>query len=111
MLLSYLTEVYGPNGRLSTSFLPSTRNVLRNIAIVGEELSQYYPLSFDGSMKGISRVSAHLNLSYHQVSTYLVELSQWLNEEPGYPFSVISIAFVPFPNANSTSERSSWSSP
>lgn len=60
-------EVYGANGRLDAKFLPSTCKVIREIATVAEKLEEYFPLALEGPAGSISRVSAHLNLCYHQV--------------------------------------------
>jgi hypothetical protein len=59
--------VYVRDGRHNTTFLNCTQRVLQNVAAVGPELMDLFPIPEDGSVKGISRVSGHMNLLYHQV--------------------------------------------
>lgn len=68
--MAFLTkclEVYGAEGRLQASFLPSVREVLTKIASIAGDLNGCFPLPSDRSGAGISRAAAHLHLVYHQV--------------------------------------------
>lgn len=56
--------VYGRDGRLDRTFLTTTQRVLRLVAGLADELTQFssHPTG------GISRTVGFLNLTYHQVS-------------------------------------------
>ncbi|GKT61622.1 Zn(II)2Cys6 transcription factor [Colletotrichum tofieldiae] len=72
------STVYGANGRLNKKFVLSTKAVLQSIVAVADELRNSFPLYADERFDGISRLSAHLHLSYYQVS----RLSQALPPKP-----------------------------
>lgn len=58
--------VYGANGRVDVLFLKSVQKVLRSMARLAPELEQSF--GFDSNSSGsINRVTATLNLWYHQV--------------------------------------------
>ncbi|GAB1193406.1 hypothetical protein APSETT444_002622 [Aspergillus pseudonomiae] len=60
--------VYGPDGRLNRNFLLRTKSALASAAEVITELRKCYDLRLDeSSISGVSRLSAHLHLLYHQV--------------------------------------------
>lgn len=63
-----LIEVYGAEGRLQASFLPAVQTALENIASITDDLNSCFSLSNIASGATISRVAAHLQLFYHQVS-------------------------------------------
>jgi proline utilization trans-activator len=68
-------EIYGPDGRLNKRFLENTRQVLKDIASIADEIHQAFPVRLDKRLiNGISRVSAHIHLMYHQVSCDLETL-------------------------------------
>ncbi|KAE8154136.1 fungal-specific transcription factor domain-containing protein [Aspergillus avenaceus] len=61
------STVYGPDGRLNRRFLLKTKNALARTAELASELEKSYPLRLDeSSISGVSRLSAHLHLLYHQ---------------------------------------------
>lgn len=64
---SSLLAVYGMHGRLNKKFLISTKAALESVAGLSDELRQSFPLHLDEPFSGISRMSAHLHLLYHQV--------------------------------------------
>lgn len=67
--------VYGVDGNLDPSFLRNIQQILRDMARLSSELSGVFEFKFDYS-EPISRVSATLNLYYHQVcSTDLTQTS------------------------------------
>lgn len=60
--------VYGPDGRLNRNFLLRTKSALASAAELVTELRKCYDLRLDeSSISGVSRLSAHLHLLYHQV--------------------------------------------
>lgn len=60
--------MYGINGRLNQKFLSSTKTALENTANLDTSLLESHPLELDeSSLSGVSRLSAHLHLLYHQV--------------------------------------------
>ncbi|GAB1201966.1 hypothetical protein APSETT445_000564 [Aspergillus pseudonomiae] len=60
--------VYGPDGRLNRNFLLRTKSALASAAEVITELRKCYDLRLDeSSISGVSRLSAHLHLLYHQM--------------------------------------------
>ncbi|OAQ74575.1 protein phosphatase 2C [Purpureocillium lilacinum] len=68
LISEVVNKVYGAEGRLRSSFLPCVHKVLERIASIASDLNACFPLSYDGSDGGISRVSSHLHLFYHQTS-------------------------------------------
>ncbi|KAB8076106.1 hypothetical protein BDV29DRAFT_200469 [Aspergillus leporis] len=61
------SSVYGPDGRLNRNFLLRTKSALASAAEVVNELRKCYDLRLDeSSISGVSRLSAHLHLLYHQ---------------------------------------------
>ncbi|KAH7150352.1 fungal-specific transcription factor domain-containing protein [Dactylonectria estremocensis] len=66
LIFQVIRKIYGAEGRLQASFLPSVREVLTRIASISGDLNGCFPLPSDGSVAGISRAAAHLHLVYHQ---------------------------------------------
>ncbi len=64
------SAVYAANGRLDQTFLDTTLLVLKGTASLKEELSRSFEIAFDGSVGGVSRVAATLNLAYHYVRLF-----------------------------------------
>ncbi|KAJ3537646.1 hypothetical protein NM208_g6225 [Fusarium decemcellulare] len=62
LLGSIATTVYGSKEKLKDTFLSTIRKVLKGISELTEELTSFSSQCFGE----ISRVSAHLNLGYHQ---------------------------------------------
>ncbi|KAG5770177.1 hypothetical protein H9Q72_002842, partial [Fusarium xylarioides] len=62
-----LNTIYGIDGKLDVSFPKNTMTVLRELAALGAELNSAPDLKLD-SQSPLSRVSATLNLCYHQES-------------------------------------------
>lgn len=61
------SSVYGPDGRLNRNFLLRTKSALASAAELVSELRKCYDLRLDeSSISGVSRLSAHLHLLYHQ---------------------------------------------
>ncbi|KAB8234204.1 Zn(II)2Cys6 transcription factor [Aspergillus alliaceus] len=61
------SSVYGPDGRLNRNFLLRTKTALASAAELVSELRKCYGLRLDeSSISGVSRLSAHLHLLYHQ---------------------------------------------
>ncbi|RMJ28715.1 hypothetical protein PHISP_00464 [Aspergillus sp. HF37] len=61
------STVYGPDGRLNRKFLLRTKSALACTADLANELRTSYDLRLDQtSISGVSRLSAHLHLLYHQ---------------------------------------------
>ncbi|KAF9890614.1 hypothetical protein FE257_005745 [Aspergillus nanangensis] len=61
------STVYGPDGRLNRRFLVKTKSALANTASLANELQSSYDLRLDeAAVSGVSRLSAHLHLLYHQ---------------------------------------------
>lgn len=59
--------VYGVDGRLNRKFLSSTKTALGNTANLDTRLQESHRLGLDeSSPNGVSRLSAHLHLIYHQ---------------------------------------------
>lgn len=58
--------VYGVNRRPGVSFLKGVQMVLKSIANVSSELEESYGVDLDEAPGSISRISASLNLAYHQ---------------------------------------------
>ncbi|PLB50613.1 Zn(II)2Cys6 transcription factor [Aspergillus steynii IBT 23096] len=59
--------VYGPDGRLNRKFLVRTKAALASTADLANELRQSHDLRLEeASISGVSRLSAHLHLLYHQ---------------------------------------------
>ncbi|KAH8156977.1 hypothetical protein CIB48_g11271 [Xylaria polymorpha] len=58
--------VYGTDGQKGRKFLNSTKAALSDIAVVADELRLSFPLEREKAGHGLSRISAHLHLLYHQ---------------------------------------------
>ncbi|CAH0024899.1 unnamed protein product [Clonostachys rhizophaga] len=65
LIAKVLNTVYGVDGRLDSSFLRNVQNMLRQLATLGEELNGSVELDLNSSTP-LSRVSATINLCYHQ---------------------------------------------
>ncbi|CAH0052334.1 unnamed protein product [Clonostachys solani] len=65
LIAKVLNTVYGVDGRLDSSFLRNVQNMLRQLATLGEELNASVELDLNSS-NPLSRVSATINLCYHQ---------------------------------------------
>ncbi|KAH7191610.1 Zn(II)2Cys6 transcription factor [Fusarium oxysporum] len=61
-----LNSVYGEEGRSGKQFLRTTRDALRRIADVTDQLNASFEIPQNGSTQGISRLSASLHLLHHQ---------------------------------------------
>ncbi|KAL6241345.1 hypothetical protein RBB50_011818 [Rhinocladiella similis] len=66
ILSQIMNSVYGTEGRLGRTFISSTRNALKAMAGVTDQLKKSFDLPASGSVSGISRLSAHLHLLHHQ---------------------------------------------
>ncbi|KAJ0124599.1 hypothetical protein J7T55_005938 [Diaporthe amygdali] len=60
-----LSTVYGADGKLEPSFLKKIQEVLRDMARLAPQLTAGFEFKFD-NYEPASRISATLNLSYHQ---------------------------------------------
>ncbi|KAJ9363407.1 Zn(II)2Cys6 transcription factor [Paecilomyces variotii] len=58
--------IYGPDGRLNTSFLLSTKSALASVAGLADEMRRMLPIPLENSASGISRLAAYIHLLYHQ---------------------------------------------
>ncbi|KAI1314141.1 hypothetical protein F5Y03DRAFT_336237 [Xylaria venustula] len=58
--------VYGTQGQKDPKFLLSTKAALSDIAGVADELRLSFPVERETARHGLSRISAHLHLAYHQ---------------------------------------------
>ena len=72
-----ITAVYSSRGELNKTFVTRTRAVLKGIAGLSAELKTFS----DNCFGEVSRIAAHVNLAYHQVShvSVVVVLSQTHN--------------------------------
>ncbi|KAK5102621.1 hypothetical protein LTS08_003421 [Lithohypha guttulata] len=61
-----LNSVYGQEGRLNRKFISSTKNALKAIAGITDQLKKSFEFPPSGSAAGISRLAAHLHLLHHQ---------------------------------------------
>lgn len=66
ILTDVVRTVYGVNRRPGVSFLKGVQMVLKSIANVSSELEESYGVDLDEAPGSISRISASLNLAYHQ---------------------------------------------
>lgn len=64
-----IAAVYGLEGKLDCRYLGATQSVLKSIATVTERLNKCFEIQASEGMAGISRISAHLHLMQHQVSS------------------------------------------
>lgn len=64
--------VYSKEGRTGENFLSSIKNALKALADINDERTSSFPLVLEGPDSGISRLSAHLHLFHHQVSTIFI---------------------------------------
>ncbi|GKT82597.1 hypothetical protein Ct61P_00447 [Colletotrichum tofieldiae] len=69
LLAKVLNTVYGVDGKLDPSFLKSVQEVLRDMARLAPQLTAGFEFKFNNS-EPASRVSATLNLCYHQVRRF-----------------------------------------
>ena len=60
--------MYAVDGSLHTNFLRNTQLVLVSMSDLAEKLQTSFQLTLNGPSGRLSRVSASLNLSYHQVT-------------------------------------------
>ncbi|KAM0424429.1 hypothetical protein ACHAPT_010350 [Fusarium lateritium] len=58
--------VYGTEGQLDSRYLDATRSVLRSFSEIADQLNNSFEIGANDSTSGISRISAHLHLQYHQ---------------------------------------------
>ncbi|KID62566.1 Zn(II)2Cys6 transcription factor, partial [Metarhizium hybridum] len=58
--------IYGPDGRLSSNFLLRTKDTLASMAGLPDELHRQFPLDLNSKRVGVSRLSAHIHLLFHQ---------------------------------------------
>ncbi|KAG8361153.1 hypothetical protein FVEN_g689 [Fusarium venenatum] len=65
LIAKVLNTVYGIDGRLDDSFPKNTLTILKELAALASEWNSYPDLKLDGQGP-VSRVSATLNLCYHQ---------------------------------------------
>ncbi|WXC67653.1 hypothetical protein SNK03_013468 [Fusarium graminearum] len=65
LIAKVLNTVYGIDGRLDDSFPKNTLTILKELAALAAEWNSYPDLKLDGQGP-VSRVSATLNLCYHQ---------------------------------------------
>ncbi|KAH7052257.1 fungal-specific transcription factor domain-containing protein [Macrophomina phaseolina] len=66
ILTDVVRTVYGVNRRPGVSFLKAVQMVLKSIVNAGSELGEGHELDLDDTSSSISRISASLNLAYHQ---------------------------------------------
>ncbi|KAL0931430.1 zn 2cys6 transcription factor [Colletotrichum truncatum] len=59
-------SVYGIDGQLDSRYLGATKSVLQKIADAANQLNDLFDIDPSEQMSGVSRVSAHLHLQYHQ---------------------------------------------
>ncbi|KAK1613493.1 fungal-specific transcription factor domain-containing protein [Colletotrichum phormii] len=58
--------VYGIEGQLDSRYLGATKSVLQSIAGLAADLHGLFDIDSGENTSGVSRVSAHLHLQYHQ---------------------------------------------
>ncbi|OAP59708.1 hypothetical protein AYL99_07006 [Fonsecaea erecta] len=66
VLAQILNTVYGAEGRLDKRFLTITKDALKSVANVTDQLNNSFEILGTGSKTSISRLSAYLHLLYHQ---------------------------------------------
>lgn len=66
VLAQILNTVYGAEGRLDKRFLLITKDALKKVATVTDQLNSSFAVLGDGAKSSISRLSAYLHLLYHQ---------------------------------------------
>ncbi|RSL54606.1 hypothetical protein CEP54_009772 [Fusarium duplospermum] len=59
-------SVYGTEGQLDSRYLDATRSVLRSFSEIADQLNNSFAIGMNENSSGISRISAHLHLQYHQ---------------------------------------------
>ncbi|KAH7247778.1 hypothetical protein B0J15DRAFT_514539 [Fusarium solani] len=59
-------SVYGTEGQLDSRYLDATRSVLRSFSEIADQLNNSFAIRTNENASGISRISAHLHLQYHQ---------------------------------------------
>ncbi|KAI8715954.1 Fungal-trans domain-containing protein [Fusarium sp. LHS14.1] len=59
-------SVYGTEGQLDSRYLDATRSVLRSFSEIADQLNNSFAIGTNDNASGISRISAHLHLQYHQ---------------------------------------------
>ncbi|RTE84535.1 hypothetical protein BHE90_000916 [Fusarium euwallaceae] len=59
-------SVYGTEGQLDSRYLDATRSVLRSFSEIADQLNNSFAIGMNENASGISRISAHLQLQYHQ---------------------------------------------
>ncbi|KAF5011806.1 hypothetical protein FDECE_2096 [Fusarium decemcellulare] len=65
LIAKVINTVYAADDKLDSSFLRNTQTILRELAAIGDELAMSPELK-PGNTSPVSRVSATLNLCYHQ---------------------------------------------
>jgi hypothetical protein len=71
--------VYGADGRLNRKFLLRTKAALASTTDLANDLRSSFDLKLDKStISGVSRMSAHLHLLYHQVRLWILQSSSML---------------------------------
>lgn len=68
LIAEVVNTVYGIEGRLGPEYLVNTRNVLKKLAALTDNLNESFHIPMTGSLAGLSRLSAYLHLLHHQVS-------------------------------------------
>ncbi|KAF4969352.1 hypothetical protein FSARC_3427 [Fusarium sarcochroum] len=61
-----MNSVYRRDGSRNLSFISSTQKALRSVAGVSQDLATHFSLPSTGPGGGVSRISGHLNIFYHQ---------------------------------------------
>lgn len=56
--------MYGPEGRLDVRYVANTKDALKDIASVTDQLHRSFDIMHDA---GVSRLAAYLHLLHHQV--------------------------------------------
>lgn len=77
--VALMEAIYGPDGRLSSNFLLRTKDTLASMAGLPDELHRQFPLDLNSKRVGVSRLSAHIHLLFHQVRSSPLGLSASCN--------------------------------
>ncbi|OAQ76810.1 fungal specific transcription factor [Purpureocillium lilacinum] len=59
------TTVYGSGGASDGSLIPNTQSILRDLARVSQDLTDFFRTHFQGSVSRASRMAQRLMISYH----------------------------------------------
>ncbi len=68
MLTEEPSAVYGSGGASDGSLIPNTQSILRDLARVSQDLTDFFRTHFQGSVSRASRMAQRLMISYHHVS-------------------------------------------